>query len=149
MVKTNQFSPRSFSGLLEDIFNGNGNRFFRDDARQDEWVRNAHQVPVNVKESEAEYRLAVVAPGIAKEDFKLQINDKALTISFEQKEAEEKDETKWLRKEYDVRSFKRTFTLGEKVDADKITATYQNGILELSLPKKEAAIATNKVIDIL
>jgi HSP20 family protein len=148
MVKTNQFSPRTFSGLLEDIFNGNTNRFFRDDASHDEWVRNAHQVPVNVKESETEYKLDVVAPGVAKEDFKLQINDKSLTISFEQKETEQKEEDKWLRKEYKVRSFKRTFTLGDKVDTDKITATYQNGILELILPKKEAAIVTNKVIDI-
>lgn len=149
MVTTNQFNPRAFSGLLEDIFNGNTNRFFRDDAGHDEWVRNAQQVPVNVKESDTDYKLDVVAPGIAKEDFKLQVNDKSLTISFEQKETEQKEENKWLRKEYKVRSFKRTFTLGEKVDAEKITATYQNGILELTLPKKEAAVATNKVIDIL
>jgi len=149
MVKTNQFSPRAFSGFLEDIFNGNTNRFFRDDASQEEWVRNAQQVPVNVKESETAYTLAVIAPGIAKEDFKLQVNDKSLTISYEQKEAEQKDEQKWLRKEYKVRSFKRNFTLGDKVDTEKISATYQNGILELTLPKKEAAIAVNKVIDIL
>jgi HSP20 family protein len=145
---TTQFSPRAFSGFLEDIFNGNANRFFKDDASHDEWVRNARQVPVNVKETEAGFTLDVIAPGIAKEDFKLQVNDKSLTISFEQKENENTADDKWLRKEYKVRAFKRTFTLGDKVDSEKITATYQNGILTLSLPKKEAAIATNKVIEV-
>ncbi len=148
MVKTNHFLPRTFSGLVEDIFNGNTARFFRDDASHDEWVRNAYQVPVNVKENESGYALEVIAPGVAKEDFKLQVNDKVLTISFEQKEAEQKEEGKWLRKEFKARSFKRTFTLGEQVDVDKIAASYDNGILHLTLPKKEAAIATNKVIDI-
>lgn len=147
MVKSNQF-PRTFSGLVEDIFNGNAARFFRDDAGHDEWVRHAYQVPVNVKENESGYNLDVIAPGVAKEDFKLQVNDKVLTISFEQKEAEQKEDGKWLRKEFKVRSFKRTFTLGEQVDVEKISAAYDNGILHLTLPKKEAAIATNKVIDI-
>lgn len=148
MVKSNQFLPRTFSGLVEDIFNGNTARFFRDDAGHDEWMRHAYQVPVNVKENESGYTLDVIAPGVAKEDFKLQVNDKVLTISFEHKESEQKEEGKWLRKEFKVRSFKRTFTLGEQVDVEKITAAYDNGILHLTLPKKEAAIATNKVIDI-
>ena len=148
MVKSNQFLPRTFSGLVEDIFNGNAARFFRDDATHDEWIRNAYQVPVNVKENETGYHLDVIAPGVAKEDFKLQVNDKVLTISFEQKESEAKEEGKWLRKEFRTRSFKRSFTLGEQVEVDKINASYENGILHLSLPKKEAAIAVNKVIDI-
>lgn len=148
MVKTNQFLPRTFSGLVEDIFNGNTGRFFRDDASHDEWIKHHYQVPVNVKETETSYTLDVVAPGVAKEDFKLQVNDKTLTISFEQKESEQKEDSKWVRKEFKVRSFKRSFTLGDQVDADKISATYSNGILHLELPKKEAAIVTNKVIDI-
>ncbi len=148
MVKSNQFLPRTFSGLVEDIFNGNAARFFRDDATHDEWVRHAYQVPVNVKENESGYNLDVIAPGVAKEDFKLQVNDKVLTISFDQKEGEQKEEGKWLRKEFKVRSFKRTFTLGEQIDVEKISAAYDNGILHLTLPKKEAVMATNKVIDI-
>jgi len=149
MVKANQFAPRTFTGLMEDFFNGHTPRFFRDDAGHEEWVRNVYQVPVNIKESENGYSLEVVAPGIAKEDFRLQVNDKVLTISFEQKkETEEKENGKWLRKEFKVRSFKRTFTLGEQVDTEKISAAYENGILHLDLPKKEAVIATNRVIEI-
>ncbi|WP_205529352.1 Hsp20/alpha crystallin family protein [Taibaiella koreensis] len=149
MVRTNHFLPRTFNGLVEDIFNGNAARFFRDDAAHDEWIRNAYHVPVNVKENEAGYTLEVIAPGIAKEELKLQVNDKVLTLSFDHKENEQKEEGKWLRKEFKQRSFKRSFTLGDQVDTEKITAAYNNGILLLTLPKKEASIATNKVIDIL
>lgn len=149
MVKANHFGPRTFSGLMEDFFNGNTARFFRDDAHQDEWNRSHYQVPVNIRETEAGYALEVIAPGVAKEDFKLQVNDKVLTISFEQKEeAKEQDGNKWLRKEFRLRSFKRSFTLGEQVDIEKIAASYEQGILHLELPKKEAVIATNKVIEI-
>lgn len=149
MVKQAQFGPRTFGGLLEDIISGNTGRFFRDDAASDEWVRNAQQVAVNVKENETSYILDVIAPGVAKEDLKLNVNDKTLTVSFDKKEEEQKEEAKWLRKEFKLRSFKRSFTLGDKVDIEKISATFENGILHLQLPKKETAIVTNKVIDIL
>ena len=144
MVKT-QFSPNAFNGFIEEIFNhNNGPRFFRDQPAHEHW----NNIPVNVKENEASFSIDVVAPGIAKEDFSIQVNDKTLTISFEQKEAEQKEDAKWLRKEFKVRSFKRSFTLGEKVDAEKIAASYNQGILTLELPKKEAAIVTNRNISI-
>ncbi len=148
MVKQNQIN-RSFSGLLEDLFNGHAGRYFRDEALNDNWMRHTYQVPVNVKENETGYSISVVAPGIAKEDLKLQINDKVLTIAFEQSEDKKKEEGKWLRHEFKVRSFKRSFTLGDQVDTEKISAKFENGILNLDLPKKEAVIATNKVIDII
>jgi len=149
MTKQTQFSPRTFGGLLEDIISGNAGRFFRDDATNDEWVRNAQQVAVNVKESDTAYTLEVIAPGIAKEDLKLNVNDKTLTISYDKKEEEAAEDTKWLRREFKARSFKRNFTLSDKVDIEKISASFENGILFLNLPKKETAIVTNKVIDIL
>lgn len=144
MVKTHQFGPMALNGFMEELFNGNAPKFFRDAP-----VHDTHQVPVNVKEQDAGFQIEVIAPGIAKEDFSIQVNDKVLSISFDQKETENKEEGKWLRKEYKVRSFKRNFTLGEKVDAEKIAANHNNGILTLSLPKKEAAIAVNRTIDIL
>jgi len=144
MVKTHQFGPLAFNGFIEELFNGNSPRFFRDAP-----VHDTHHVPVNIKEQDANFNIEVIAPGVAKEDFSIQVNDKVLSISFEQKETENKEEEKWLRKEYKVRSFKRSFTLGEKVDAEKITANHNNGILTLTLPKKEAAVATNRTIDIL
>jgi HSP20 family protein len=143
MVKT-QFNPNAFNGFIEELFNGNAPRFFRDQPAHENW----NHIPVNIKETESAFNIEVIAPGITKEDFSIQVNDKTLTISFELKEAEQKEESKWLRKEFKIRSFKRSFTLGDKIEADKIAATYNQGILTLSLPKKETAIATNRSIDI-
>jgi HSP20 family protein len=85
-----------------------------------------------------------------KEDFKLNVTNDLLTISYEQKEEqnEEKAEEGWLRKEYKMQSFSRSFTLDDSVDVNKITASYDNGILHLSLPKKENARRISKTIDI-
>lgn len=146
-AQVNPFIGRGFNGLLEELFSGNAPRFFRDEHRTDEFFSNA-QPPVNVKETETGYELQVAAPGIRKEDLKLNVNDKTLTISFEQSEEPKESTDKWLRHEFKVRSFKRSFTLGEKIDTEKISAAFEHGILNLSLPKKEAAIVTNKVIDI-
>lgn len=144
-----QMMPATFSGLIEDLFSSKPARFFRDDFIQDEWLKHTHRIPVNVKESDHNYLIEVVAPGIAKEDFQVKINNKTLTISFEQKEEKKEEGEKWLRKEFKARSFKRSFTLGEQVDADKISARYEQGMLLLAIPKKEDAVVTPKVIDIL
>lgn len=94
-------------------------------------------VPVNVKETEKAFVLEFVAPGFEKADFKVSVDDKLLTVSAE-KNAEEKKETgKEIRREYSYRSFKRTFTLDDQVDATNVGASYINGVLVLNLPKKE------------
>src|SRR5258706_9155675 len=96
--------------------------------------------PVNVKETEDNYLVEVVAPGFDKTDLKVNINQGLLTISGERKEEEQKTkgnnkDPKDIRKEYNYRSFKRSFTLDEKIDATNIDANYVNGILILNLPK--------------
>ena len=145
-VHHNPFIGRGFSGLFEDLFTGNNARFFRDEHSADESTQV--QPPANVKETETGYMLEVLAPGVHKEELKLSVNDKTLTIAFEQKEEQKQEGQKSIRSEFKVRSFKRSFTLGDKIDTDKIEASFENGILHLLLPKKEAAIVTNKVIDI-
>ena len=105
-------------------------------------------VPVNVKETDKSYQLEVVAPGFEKTDFKLTLDQHLLTISAEKKNEEIKETEKQIRREYSYRSFKRSFTLGEKIDATNIGASYINGVLILNLPKKEVvkASATEIVI---
>ncbi|MBI2731612.1 MAG: Hsp20/alpha crystallin family protein [Sphingobacteriales bacterium] len=91
---------------------------------------------VNVSENEKEYRLTMAAPGLKKDDFKIDIDGDIITISAETKmEKEEKDE-KFSRKEYSYKTFSRSFTLPEFVNSDKIEAVYENGELKLMLPKK-------------
>jgi HSP20 family protein len=93
-------------------------------------------VPVNVKETEKSYQLEVVAPGFEKSDFKVNLDQNLLTISGEKKN-EVKENEKQIRKEYSYSSFKRSFTIDEKIDATGIDANYVNGVLILNLPKKE------------
>ncbi len=98
-------------------------------------------VPVNVKETATGYELEVVAPGFDKTDFNISLEQDLLTISAERKnevkeEKEVEGNEKLIRREYSFRSFKRSFTVDEKIDATNIAATYVNGVLTLNLPKK-------------
>jgi HSP20 family protein len=81
----------------------------------------------------------MAAPGMKKEDFKVELNNNILTISSEQKhENEEKEGEKYNRKEFSYQSFQRSFQLSrEAVDADNIQAKYENGVLRLVIPKRE------------
>lgn len=96
--------------------------------------------PVNVKETESAFVLEVVAPGLKKENFNIEIEKDLLTISSEVKtDKSEQHEGKFTRREFRSVSFKRSFKLPENVKPEDINATYQDGILIVSLPKKEEA----------
>lgn len=105
-------------------------------------------VPVNIKETEKEYILELVAPGLSKEDFKLHLEKNILTVSVDKKEETVKENEKFVRREYKQSSFKRSFTLDEKIDADAISAQYVNGVLTLNLPKKEEVKPATKQINV-
>jgi len=107
-----------------------------------------HPVPANIIENENGYRLEVVAPGLNKEDFRIELDKNLLTISFEKKvDADQKNE-KFIRKEYSIQSFKRSFTVNDNIDADNISAQYVNGVLTLNLPRKAVVKASSKQITI-
>ena len=83
-----------------------------------------------------------------KADFNVKLDGNILTIRAEKKQ-ETKDETsKSIRKEFSYKSFKRSFTLDEKIDAASINAKYENGVLKVELPKKEETKAVAKEITI-
>lgn len=95
---------------------------------------------VNIKETTNGITLMLAAPGFKKEDFKISLDHNHLTISSEQKaENVETEEGKYTRREYSYSSFSRTFTLPNTIDADKIDASYVNGELVVTLPKKRRA----------
>ena len=104
--------------------------------------------PVNIHETAEAYHLELSAPGRNKEDFKLSLDNGQLTIGFEKKEETRTEEYKTIRKEFSFRSFKRTFNLDDRIDADGIQAKYENGVLKLYLPKKEQAKESTKQITI-
>lgn len=137
-----KFNSRPFEGtfnnLVDDLFTELPVLFKND-------FNNAERkgtIPVNVKETEKSYQIEVVAPGFEKSDFKVNMEQDLLTISAD-KRSEVKDENeKHIRREYSFGSFKRSFTLDEKIDATNIEASYVNGVLTLNLPKKVAVKAS-------
>jgi HSP20 family protein len=95
---------------------------------------------INVKETENEFAIEVAAPGMQKDDFKINLERGILTISSEKREEknQENGEGKFSRKEFSYQSFQRSFTVPEDmVDGENIQAKYSEGILYIALPKKE------------
>ncbi len=105
-------------------------------------------VPVNIKETDKNYSIEIVAPGFEKADFKISLEQQLLTISAEKKNEVKEEKEKLIRSEYSYRSFKRSFTLDEKTDGTNIDAKYVNGVLTLNLPKKEEVKPLVKEINI-
>lgn len=106
-------------------------------------------VPVNITEKENEYQIEVVAPGFEKSDFKISLDQQILSIAVDKKEEASSAAEKNIRKEFRTRSFKRTFTVNDKVDTDKIEAKYVNGILIVTIQKKETVKTASKDIEVL
>jgi HSP20 family protein len=96
---------------------------------------------VNIKETPNNFEVEVAAPGMSKKDFKIELDGNMLTISSEKtNEQENKEDEKYTRKEFSYQSFYRTFNLPkEVVDVENIQAKYENGLLQLLIPKKEEA----------
>ncbi len=92
---------------------------------------------VNIHESENEFVVELAVPGMQKNDFHLEFENGLLSISADKKEEKKVENVKFTRKEFSYSSFKRTFTLPETVNPEKISASYENGVLSLNLPKKE------------
>ncbi len=94
---------------------------------------------VNVVENEENFRIELAAPGLTRADFKVNVHEDVLTISSEKQTESEETKESYTRREFSYASFTRSFNLPETVDSDNIAATYNEGILNLTLPKKEEA----------
>ncbi len=120
------------------------NEFFRPD-----WLGGSENYAatlpaVNIKEDEKGYYLELAIPGKNKEDFNVEVDNDVLTISMETKTEDEKTVENYTRKEFSYTSFKRSFTLPETVNNEKIKASYKDGILSFALPKKDEALPKPK-----
>ena len=94
---------------------------------------------VNIIEGGDNFKLEVAAPGLAKDDFKINVDNDLLSVSAEKKNETNEKNNRYTRKEFSYVSFKRSFNLPEIVDADNINANYENGVMTLTLPKREEA----------
>ena len=94
---------------------------------------------VNITEHTNEFLVSLAAPGLKKDDFNIDVDGNMLTISSEKEENKEEKDKKFTRKEYNYTSFSRSFTLPDEIAKDKIIAKYEDGVLKLTLPRKEEA----------
>ena len=147
--KENGRQPANFGSVVDQVFQKNLSRFFDDSF----WNFNGAdiertKVPVNLRETDSTYEMELVAPGLRKEDFQLNVSRDLLTVSFEEKNEnkESNKEEGWLRQEYYKRSFSRSFHLSDIIDTNGINARYENGILHVTLPKNEKAKQLSKTI---
>jgi len=148
--RQNETPAYSFGNVVDNIFNHSLRRFLDDNFWEFETTLSTGSVPVNVREAEKQYELDVIAPGCRKEDFAISLEKNVLNIAFnhneEKKEADEKKG--WVRNEFVQRSFNRSFTLDDTVDANAIEATYTDGILRIVLNKSEKAKQQSRTIEI-
>jgi HSP20 family protein len=148
-----QFNRRPFETSFDSLFNdliADMPVLFKNGKNDSAWKGF---VPANVKESEKNYSIELVAPGFDKADFKVNVEQDILTVSAEKKNEAKNDagnqsNEKEIRREYHYRSFKRSFTLNDSVNAENIEAKYVNGVLTLNLPKKEEVKTASKEISI-
>jgi len=150
IIKKDNARPASFGSVVDQLFQQNLNRWFDDDFWGFNGLQARSGVPVNLWETDKTYELELVAPGLDKQDFQVNFTGGTLTISFEHKEegTQRQDNQRWLRREYRKQSFTRSFNIDETVDVDRAAARYDNGVLHLTLPKKEHAQQVSRSISI-
>lgn len=141
-------------------FNQNWLPSLFNDLFDDNWIeRTSVSTPaINVLENEHGYELELAAPGMTKDDFKVSLDDEGdLVINMEKKEETKKEETKdekkrgrYLRREFSYSKFQQTMLLPDNADKEKITATVENGVLLVTIPKVEPKVVpqASKVIEI-
>lgn len=97
--------------------------------------------PVNISETEKEFRIEVSAPGFKNSDFKIEVDNGDLLVSSEKQEEEKEEKKNYWRREFSHSSFSRRFPLPDNCSEDNINAKYDNGMLHITIPKKEATIS--------
>ncbi|MGI6291704.1 MAG: Hsp20/alpha crystallin family protein [Bacteroidales bacterium] len=132
-----------YSNYWDDFFGRNlVDHFFSDEAK-------ANCPTANIIENEKDFQIELAIPGYKKDNFSVEINKNILTIKGEVSQEEEESKKQYTRREHCFSSFERHFTLPETINAEKIDAAYDSGMLLITLPKKEQKeLETSKVIKI-
>lgn len=134
--KSNQNFPSFFSSFFND------QHFFK------EW-KELSIPPVNIKETATNYSLEFAAPGMKKEDFKINLTDNILSVSSESQNEEVEESDNYTRKEFSYQTFNRSFSLPETIDLESIDASYNDGLLNINILKKEKEeLKTDKTIKV-
>ncbi len=145
----NDRNKRAYGLTTFPAFSNFFNEFFNESFGEEMDFHGGTSMPaVNIKETDSEVAIEMAVPGMKKSDFNIDLDDNLLTVSAEVKTENEDKNENYTRREFGYRSFKRSFNLPETVDAEKISARYNEGILILNLPKKEEVRKPAKTIKI-
>jgi len=141
-----KFNPQKTNAGLMPGFNDVFQNFFNDSFLADRIVT---RVPAaNISETADHYHIELAAPGLKKDDFKLQLDDHVLNISVEQQLQDNQPGKTYSKREYSYSSFVRSFTLPESANEQQIDARYENGVLLIDIAKKEEAKSVRRQIEI-
>ena len=125
------FKSRTLPGLFDEFFTGN---LLPNYIEEGAWKSTP---AVNIYETNEKFEIEIAAPGLEKEDFKIDLKDDYLMVYSEKKDKkDEKEKGKVVRIEFRYSSFQRSFAIPKDIDASAINATHKNGILLIELPKK-------------
>ncbi len=126
--RTNDLFPTFFDDFLgRDLFESNRSGL-------------SQTMPaVNIRETEDDYIVEMVSPGLNKKDFKVELDNQLLTISYEKEASKDDKNENYTKQEFSYSSYQRSFTLPKTVESNKIEARYKDGILNIIIPKKEEA----------
>jgi HSP20 family protein len=104
----------------------------------------------NISETDKEYKIEMITPGFKKDEIKVSLENETLTINAENKTEKEEGNKRYTRKEFSYGTFTRSFLLPKAANSEKIVAKYEDGLLKLTVPKKDEVInkATKKEIKI-
>lgn len=120
---------------MEDFFD---NRFWNQGLLNESyWTGRKGEPALNIKENDENFEIELAAPGFAKKDFKITIEDGYLNISAEKSTSEEEKEENYTRREFSYKSFERSLQLPENIKDEEVKAKYNDGILSFKLNKKE------------
>lgn len=133
MLPVARKEKRFFPSIVDEFF---GKDFMPD---LFDFETGVNMPSVNIIEGKEDYRIEVAAPGLDKKDFKLSLDNNVLTITSEKEEKREDENERYMRREFQYSSFKRSFSLPQSVDAGNITANHNNGVLTITIPKREEA----------
>lgn len=129
-------------GLLPSFSGWFNEPFFRDffGNNMQRYSSSGSTLPsANVKETKDDYRIELAAPGMSKEDFKVSLEGDVLSISSEKTEESNNEDENYSRKEFSYQGFYRSFQLPQAAEPEKVAAKYKDGILHITIPKKEEA----------
>jgi HSP20 family protein len=137
LVKYNPFKPYKtlpINTMIDDFFGSSLSDFLGTEF-------TSSTPSVNIVENNDDYKIEVAAPGLGKEDFNIEVDNNNLIISAtKESNIEDNQEGKYTRREFNYSSFKRSFHLSEEINRDAINASYENGVLTITLGKKDEAI---------